>query len=217
MAAHLATRTDASAVRFPFHPFLFAAYPVLFLYANNLTDVPPEDILGPLAAILGGTALAVGILALLWHDAQRAALVVSAVVVPLLLFERILGATSSVLDVGSVVLLVGCFIGIGIAVLVAIRVRAGTLGTLTTLLNIVSLVLVLLTALPVASHVASSRSDTSLEGATAVAGTGAATDRDIWYLVFDRYGSDRRDRHRVRHRGQRPAAVAQGARLPGPR
>ena len=29
-----------------FHPFLFAAYPVLLLYSDNLSDVPVGDVIG---------------------------------------------------------------------------------------------------------------------------------------------------------------------------
>ena len=34
------------------HPLLFAAYPVLFLWSQNLGEVPPEDVAQPLVFVV---------------------------------------------------------------------------------------------------------------------------------------------------------------------
>src|SRR5206468_6684549 len=75
--------TDKNKAALPFHPFLFAAFPVLFLYARNARyAVTWRDALVPLVVVLAGTGL---VLLLAWLSLGRrlpaAALVTSILVV----------------------------------------------------------------------------------------------------------------------------------------
>ncbi|AIE83987.1 hypothetical protein [Fimbriimonas ginsengisoli] len=60
-------------LRRPFHPLLFAAYPVLSLYAANTALFPAADLARPLAAMLAATLLLWAILGAILRDAARAA------------------------------------------------------------------------------------------------------------------------------------------------
>ena len=53
------TQAKRSKDPIAYHPFLFAVYPVLFLYAHNADEVAPPDLLKPVAAaiVLGGLLL----------------------------------------------------------------------------------------------------------------------------------------------------------------
>ena len=42
-----------SLARLPLHPLLLAAYAVLFVYAANIDEVLPGDLLGPLLVAIG--------------------------------------------------------------------------------------------------------------------------------------------------------------------
>ena len=59
--------------RLPLHPVLFAAYAVLFLYAQNLTEVLLVDIGAPLARAVVGATTALVLLALLYRSPERGA------------------------------------------------------------------------------------------------------------------------------------------------
>ena len=48
--------------RLPLHPLLLAAYAVLFVYAANISEVLPADLLWPLAVALAGAAVRAGCL-----------------------------------------------------------------------------------------------------------------------------------------------------------
>jgi hypothetical protein len=59
----------------PIYPFLVAAYPVVFLYAQNVQEaIAPSEILIPLAVSLGATALVMLGVAALTHDWAASAL-----------------------------------------------------------------------------------------------------------------------------------------------
>src|SRR4029453_3479831 len=67
--------------RLPLHPLLFAAYAVLFLYAQNLSEVLLVDIGAPLGRALLGAAVVLGLATLIYRDVQRGALLASALVI----------------------------------------------------------------------------------------------------------------------------------------
>ena len=62
------------------HPFLFAAYAVLFLYSQNLAEVSFRDAIPPLGRAIIGAGLATIVPALLLRDLKRGAIVGSALV-----------------------------------------------------------------------------------------------------------------------------------------
>jgi hypothetical protein len=59
------------------HPFLFGTFPILALYARNVREIPPGELIGPVAMMLAGTFLAWLILAALLRSGQRAGILVS--------------------------------------------------------------------------------------------------------------------------------------------
>jgi hypothetical protein len=183
----------------PLHPILLAAFAVLSVYAGNLAEVLPIDLGGPtgplVRAIIGGAA-ALGVCALLFRDWRRGAIVASALVAVVSLFGRI----GSVLDqagVSELVQVVGWGVLLGIAVVAALRLR-GQLATATLALNAFTLSLVALTLLSIVPYESSrvaagaSRADTA---GPAIRAT-RVPDRDIYVIVFDRYGSDWSIEHR---------------------
>ena len=71
------------------HPLLFAAYPVLFLWSQNLGEARANDVLPLLVMIVAAAAVALAILTLVFRDARRAALIVTPAVVGLLMYGHV--------------------------------------------------------------------------------------------------------------------------------
>jgi hypothetical protein len=173
--------------RLPLHPVLLAAYAVLFLYAENLSEVLLIDVQAPLArAVLGATAATL-VLGLLFRNAARGALVASALVAGVFGYGHVAGLLAG--GGPDDRLLLGAWV---VVVLVAIvtAVRARSVARLTSGLNVLALVLVILAAASIVPYELArvARAPVTQPGSV-VAGEAPPTTRDIWYLVFDRYGS----------------------------
>ena len=80
--------------RVPFYPLLLAAYPVLLLYSNNLTEVEASEVVLPLLLVFALTAVALAVLSRLWHSSRRAAIVISVAVMPALSLGLIAAITA---------------------------------------------------------------------------------------------------------------------------
>lgn len=173
---------------FPFHPLLLAAYPVLFLFAQNLTEVGLGETYQP---ILRAAAVAIGITllaGLVLRDLRRGALIASAVVVVWFAYGYIADLARP-LEPSRDVLLGACAVFLVIVALLAWRLRPGRIAALTTAVNVVALLLVVLTLVDIVPHqlsrgaIAAGATDTQRPAA-------APGSRDIWFLVFDRYGNE---------------------------
>ncbi len=185
--------------RVPLHPILLAAFAVLSVYAGNLAEVLPIDLggpTGPLVRAMLGASAALGACALLFRDWRRGAIVATALVAAFALFGR-LGSALGEAGTGEVIQLLGWGVLVGVAVVLAGRLR-GSLPTATMALNAFTLVLVgmtLLTIVPYeSSRVAASAGSKGTPGLPVTATR--VPDRDIYLIVLDRYGSDWSIQHR---------------------
>ncbi len=68
------------------HPVLFAAYPVLFLWSQNVAEADPADVVVPLLATTGVAAILTVLLGLVFRDVRRAAVLLTPIVVGLLVY-----------------------------------------------------------------------------------------------------------------------------------
>lgn len=173
--------------RIPLHPLLFAAYAVLFLYAANLDEVLPVDAAAPLARGIAAAAVATAVFALVLRDLRKGAIVASALVVAFYAYGHVTGFLGG-LGLGDAAQL-ALWAGVSIAALVGAWRARSSLAQVTTGLNVVALVLVFLSAVTIVPYELG-RSGRSHPLATpVVAATSGAPGRDIYFLVFDRYGS----------------------------
>jgi hypothetical protein len=177
--------------RVPAYPVLLAAYAVLFVYAANIGEVLPADVVGPMLVAVTGATLALAACALLFRDARKGALLATAVVIVVAFF----GHASGLLDpeqVNEAGQLAAAAVGLGLVAVYAWRAR-GSLGTVTAAANAFALVLVmltLLTILPAESHRVVRASRAGPPPVSAVGTAARVPDRDIYYIVLDRYGSE---------------------------
>jgi hypothetical protein len=184
--------------RYPIYPLLLAAYAVLYIYAQNLTEVLPVDLVAPLGRALIGAATVFAFTALIYRDWRRGALVAAAIVVGASVFglvdtrlERLTGLDETQLLLAWVALIA--------AVAVVAALLKGSLATVTMLCNAFALVLVslsLLTIVPYESARAARPSQSSADNDAPIATATRLPNRDIYFLIFDRYGSNWSIEHR---------------------
>lgn len=60
--------------RWILHPFLLAIYPILALFAGNVNETRPSELVWPILLVVVGTAVVWGLFGLVLRDAQRAGL-----------------------------------------------------------------------------------------------------------------------------------------------
>src|SRR4051812_6893841 len=129
----------------PLHPILLAAYPVLFLYAQNLNDVTTREVVNPLEqAIAWGivATLAFGLVFLL--DFRRGALVASFAILFWYGYGHVVNLLASQHPKTNELLL-GWLVAGAIVVLLALLARSRLIGAITSLANVVAIVLVAIT------------------------------------------------------------------------
>jgi hypothetical protein len=170
----------------PVHTLLLAAYPILYLYAGNTSEVLLRDVVPPLGrAVLAAAAIGM-FAAIVLRDLRRGAIVGSAVI----LAWSAYGHIASLLQPSNVsrdVQLAGWGIFLLLALLAAAFLRRRWIWRLTVGLNLAAVVLVGLTLVQILPYELS-----AVTGAAAPrsSGTPHAGDRDIYYLVFDDYGGE---------------------------
>jgi hypothetical protein len=180
-----------SLSRLPLHPILLAAYAVLLVWAANISEVLPAHALDPLLFAIGAGALVLLLCALLYRDLRRGAVLASAIVVAFAFFGH-LADQVTVLAVPELLQLIAWAAFVFLAAIYALRASA-SLPTVTATLNAFGLALVvmtLVTILPAETSRAVRASEGEPVGDEVIAEATRRPDRDIFFLVFDRYGSD---------------------------
>ncbi|MDP8955806.1 MAG: LTA synthase family protein [Actinomycetota bacterium] len=179
------------------HPFLLAAFPVLFLFAQNRQEgIVFRDVWGPLALALGGAAILFLAGWLIFRNAKAVGLVVSAWALLFFSYGRVSEGLKRTelagIDIGrdTFLLPVWAFLAVA-AVAVAFLLRRHLAGV-TTGLNIVGAVLVAMNVFSiVVSRPAETRADPTSPRARAQPTPEAVDGRrlpDIYYIVPDRFG-----------------------------
>ncbi len=181
------------------HPLLFAVYPVLSLYANNIGSALLSEALVPIAVALGVALLLFSLLSLVLRNTRKAGLIVSLF---LLLFFSY-GHIHSVID-GLVIgpfdlgrpryLLLSSAIVFVLGAGFCLKTRRD-LHNLTRFVNIVAASLVVMSLISIGAYKLKTRvvwqddrSAESGEAATTNAGE-AQTLPDIYYIILDGYAS----------------------------
>lgn len=183
--------------RVPLHPLFFAAFPVLYLFVQNAERVRFGKVIQPLGALLLCVAVVAAVGFVLFRDLRRAAIVGSGFAVLSLSYGHMWTAVRDDAIAGFVVgrdmflLPLWALIGLGI---VFFTWRLKALGEVTMILNVVAFGLVALSGGNTAAAVAK-QGDVAFQANIGKRSeklpetSGDTTKRDIFYLIFDRYGS----------------------------
>lgn len=176
------------------HPFEVAAFPVLFLFSQNIREqVSLEPLWPPLGVALVGTAALLLVTVLIgWalgaHPA-RAALVTSLLVVLTLTYGHAWNLAGESLVLHRWLLAAWAIIALA-GIFVFARLPPSTIGRLTTTLAAGAGLLVVINVIPMGDLIVRTIGGGPSTQAP-VAGNAPATasraGRDVWYLVFDRY------------------------------
>jgi hypothetical protein len=172
------------------HPVLFAAYAVLFLYSVNLDEVLPVDAELPLARYLLAALALTGLLAIPFRSVRRGAVVASAAIVAFAAFGHVAPVLADRgLDDRGQFLVWGLVVAAAVAY--AIRARV-SLPRVTAGLNALAVVLVVAVVASIVPYEMGRAGRANVAPAASVqAATASASGRrpDIYFLIFDRYGS----------------------------
>jgi hypothetical protein len=173
------------------HPLLFAAYAVLFLWSQNLGETTLIPVIFALIAVVVGAAVLTLIASLILRDRRRGALVATPVVIGLLMYGHAANLAKGIHLPGTIQQLAWVLV-IVLAIVAAIRLPERQILRLDTVLSGISTILVAVTlVLIVPFLVTTPASRGSTDRSEPAASTTSADKRDVYWLVFDRYGSDR--------------------------
>ena len=176
---------------FPLHPLFAAAYPVVFLFAANAADQVTLDPLWlPLVVVVVVAAITFAALWLLLRDPWRAGLAVTVLATLFLWYGHAWNLVGS--TVGSQVPLILAWIVAAVGGVI-LAVRAGEWRRpASAFLNLVTAALVVFNVVEIAAYSlgGSVAAVSAPSGSSSLAGAPAPASRpDIYYLIFDRYGS----------------------------
>ena len=171
------------------HPLLFAALPVVYLYAANLAETNLSDVLAPLAVILVGAVILLAAAAFLLRRIHAAGVAVSGLILLFFSYGHVhRGLAGTPVGRHRVLLVLWAALAL-VLVVAAVRGRRWLVRA-TGALNFVAAGLVLVNVATIALYNLRSRpAEVGDPGIAAAPRT--APDRDIYYLVFDRYGGER--------------------------
>ena len=170
---------------------MFAIYAVLFLWSQNLGPTNPPHVVIPIVVVVVIAAALTIVLGRLFRDIRRGAIVATPIVIGLLMYGHAARLVAD-LHVPVTAQQLGWVALVALAVIVAVLFGERRIATIDTLLNRVALILVLVTLVIIvpfqASAIAGRGSIPRVEPRST---TTTAPKRDVYWLVFDRYGSDR--------------------------
>ena len=174
--------------RWPFHPLLFAIYPVLFLYGDNVGEVSLGDLVLPLAGTLAGTVVLYSIARLLLRSAGRAALAATLLVAVFFTYGRVLGVVAgSPIGGGRLLVVAAGVVAIGLVSIVRIRRDPARLNRA---LDVVGAVMVVVAMVGVIVYeVPRAIRSTAVANAGPPVAATFGTTRDIYYIVVEDLGS----------------------------
>jgi hypothetical protein len=173
------------------HPLLLAAYAVLFLWSQNLGEADPGQVVLALGIVVAGAALLTLILSVLLRDRRRGALVAAPLVVGGLMYGHVATLVRP-FDIPGFVQQAGWVALAGLGVVAALRLGGRRLTILDRAILRVAAVLVLVTLVLIVPHqLSAATSPPAPPDREPIATDTDASKRDVYFLVFDRYGSDR--------------------------
>ena len=175
---------------FPIHPLLAAAYPVVFLFAVNAADqVTLEPLWLPLAVSVAVAAVAWAALWALLRDPWRAGLVVTVLATLFFWYGHAWNLAGTLIGNPVPLIIAWILLAVGGVVL---AVRAGEWRRpASAFLNLATAALVVANAVEIAAYSLGSTAAavTAPSGSSSVENPGSDAKPDIYYLIFDRYGS----------------------------
>ena len=169
------------------HPVLFGVYPILFLWSQNVGETGPDEVGDVLAATFLAALVITAIAWVAFQDRARGALFVAPILLGFLLYGHIanVGIPEQTHHAAWIAVL-------AITLVAALKLPDRWIDRVDGALRVVAVVLVAVTLvniLPTEVAEATTPQVIVADGQT-LPGTTTAAKRDVYWLVYDRYGSD---------------------------
>jgi len=180
---------------FIIHPFLFAIFPILFLFSHNVDQVSYSELLLPSAIVLGFTLLLILLSRSIFKDNNKAGIIVSLFLILFFSYGHVRDLIIASFTPGKnkyLLIAWGLFFTYG--AYLTIRTRRN-LHNFTNTLNIVALSIVLISLLTIGVYEFKTiatwkdRKSTEDRATNTIDLDNAATLRDIYYIILDGYAS----------------------------
>ncbi len=177
------------------HPILFAFYPVAFLWSHNLSEHPRPSQIAEAVAMMALLGLASMVLLWIWtKDVAMAAIGTSVILILFSVFGRFAFWIGAPAESTLETILLVAWVLIGVAAITLLRRTVSKPARMTSTLNLVAIVLVGLNAVPLVvqhSGVVAVRPASWRVPLTGMSATASGPERDVYYLIFDRYANER--------------------------
>ncbi len=179
---------------FIIHPFLFAAFPVLALFAQNRNQILFFKTLMPMAVVLGLTTLLLLLLRLILKDTKKAAIIVSMFLIFFFSYGHVFNIIQDWWQIKHRYLLLPW--GILFICIAYFTIKTPkNLYNFTNILNIIAISLVIISLVNIGTYEFRSTNwqNTPIVENTEIELTNSRTPimlRDIYYIIFDRYASE---------------------------
>ena len=173
------------------HTLLFAVFPVLFLYSQNMAEVKASAMVAPVLVIVAATVLLTLLLERLVGRGFKAGLIASLLLVMFFSYGHVYHWMDRAFAAHHRFLL-PVWIACGIPPLVALARTKRTLATLDRTVTVVAVTIVMTTLLTIGAFLLSAapRAVPPLAATNISARTHASALPDIYYVVLDAYGAE---------------------------
>lgn len=183
----------------PFHPLLFAVFPVMFLFRQNFWGLEGNEIILPIFGTLGAVAVLQVAASLLTRKPRKVAMVLSVLTLLFFSYGHVYGVVvdghGELWDVDGDIALGAIWIAIAVATITLVARTRRKLRDGTRIFNVFAVALLVTIALPLALTLVTdgSAAGAAEAGTARLAAGGQVREpkRDIYYLVFDRYAGQR--------------------------
>jgi hypothetical protein len=178
------------------HPFLFALFPILFLFSHNVEQVTLAETLKPTVLVLSLTVLFFLLSWFIFNDSKRAALMVSIYVVAVFSYGPAFDVMQKWWHLNDLVRFRSesllAWAGLFMTGAYGVIRRRGSFETATNLLNRVAMILVVIPLIHVGVYKLTTTGPPPAPQSTIEVphreATAAAVVPDIYYIIVDRYG-----------------------------
>jgi len=173
---------------FVIHPFLFAIFPILFLFAYNIREVPYNEIVKPVAIVVSFSFVMWLLLIFVVSDKQKAGIITTIFLLLFFSYGHLLNAAKglAVTGIGSIVLIWEILFFI-VVTYITVKTRRN-LHNITNFTNIVAISLILINLINIGTYESISRANVSMEIRAKIANLREPDRRpDIYYIILDGY------------------------------
>src|SRR4030042_1764742 len=184
---------------FPFHPFLFALFPILFFYSINIKEAIFSEAIPVLAISIVATAVLFAIFSFSVKNVQKSAILLSTIILEFFSYghaSKVIGTINFKLFIFPIgndkILFSICVLVLAVVIYFLFAQRLSYFKA-TRVLNIISIILVSISLFNIISYHLSQRDFNLPIQKTKILGQSTVSNNkpDIYYIILDRYAGEK--------------------------